>query len=301
MSSSASTLTNSKPPKPHERGLLSGDPESLAANVIMAWELFVDLVSETDLSGPNRSRKHSTRELVIPLGTWPDSPVLSRMREDARAQSSEIEPFQDEADRLVAAHEDATDEEILEAVAESREHVAEWLGEPGALEAEGYLPVPSPLGLLPLGTAVHSGVFRLAITARDLAPAGARDSPELTDMGLLALWDAAGAVAARIDLTSGVAAVTDSVIVGIDIGPGAWRTSLGDDVEQDGPAVVGPAALLVDMAAGRLNPTAIGRHLRLRETKQVLEMAPVLDELPDLPGGPILRQAARLARFVGRA
>lgn len=284
-----------------ERGLLTGDPKALAQNVMRAWETFVDLVAETDLSGPNRSRKHSTRELVIPLGTWPDAPVLSRMRADAHAQNLEIEPFQDEADRLVAAHRDASDEEIIEALALSREHVADWLWESNSLETEGRLPVPSPLGLLPLGTAVHSGVFRLAITARDLAPAGAEDSPELTDMGLLALWDAAGAVAARIDLTAGVVAVTDSVMVGIDIGPGAWRTTMGDDVEQYGPAVLGPAPLLVDMAAGRLHPTAMGRHLRLRETKRVLEMAPVLDELPDLPGGPILRQAARLARFVGRA
>jgi hypothetical protein len=295
------SMERPQPVDPAERGLLTGHPDLLAQNVIEAWDLFVELVARTDLSGPTRSRKHSAREIAIPLGTWPDSPVLSRMREHARVRTTTVEPLQDEAERLVEAHDDASDEEIIAALALSRDHVSHWLRGSDSLEVEGYLPVPSPLGLLPLGTAIHSAVFRLAITARDMAPAGAQDSPQLTDLGLLALWDAAGAVAARIDLTARVAAVTDTILVGIDITPGGWQTTIGVNVDGEGPAVVGPAPLLVDMAGGRLHPTAVGRHLRLQQTKQVLELTPVLDEIPDLPGGPILRQAARLARFVGRA
>jgi hypothetical protein len=63
----------------------------------------------------------------------------------------------------------------------------------------------------------------------------------------------------------------------------------------DGAAVTGEAAVLLEASAGRANPVALlaRRRLGLRDPGGLLALAPLVDLAPNLPGGPILRLAAR--------
>ena len=62
-----------------------------------------------------------------------------------------------------------------------------------------------------------------------------------------------------------------------------------------GPAVTGDAGVLLDASAGRANPVALlaRRRLGLRDPAGLLALAPLVEVAPNLPGGPILRLAAR--------
>jgi hypothetical protein len=59
--------------------------------------------------------------------------------------------------------------------------------------------------------------------------------------------------------------------------------------------VKGEAAVLLDASAGRANPVALlaRRRLALHDPAGLLALAPLVDIAPNLPGGPILRLAAR--------
>lgn len=70
-----------------------------------------------------------------------------------------------------------------------------------------------------------------------------------------------------------------------------------DDRHVDpGPAVVGPAGLVIDVAAGRVDFRRVARSLRLRHPRRLVDMSVVLDGIPDLPAAAMLRRAAALAR-----
>lgn len=278
-----------------DAGLLSADPADLKERVISAWQIMVDVVDEVDLDRPGRSSRRSTREEVIAIGSWSDSRGIADLERDADSGATETEPMREAADRLAASHAGASDEEVRDSVRQALAETAEWLEGPG-FDDYGRRPVPSPLGILPMGTVVHSAVFQLAVTARDLMPAGATPRPELTDLGLVALMDSTGAVGARIDLQARAAAVTERVTVGTAIEPQRWRTIVGDNVG-DGPAALAPAEVLVDLAAGRIELGALTRSLRFRQTRGLLALSPVVDELPDLPAAPLLRQVSRWARL----
>lgn len=287
-----------EPPDPLDRGLLTGNPDDLARRTVRAWTLFAELLPEVDLDGPSRSSHRSAREIVIGLGTWPTSRGIPELLADARAGATRTEPFTAESRRLAIEHAGATDEEIVQSVRDSLTQTQAWLELPGALETDGKLPTPSPLGPLPMGTVLHSAVFQLALSARDLIPAGAPEVPELDDLGLAALLDATGAVAGRLSLTSQAVAVTERFSVASRVAAGGWQTQFDSGLES--PAIHAPAELLLDLAGGRVAFGAMSRQLRFTDARGFLALAPVVDELPDLPGGPILKRLARFARFLSR-
>lgn len=278
-----------------DAGLLSSDPADLRRRVISAWEIMVDVVDEVDLDRPGRSSRRTTREEIIAIGSWPDSRGVPELKHDAATGATETEPMRDAADRLAVSHADASDDQIRESVRRALVETAEWLEGPD-FDDYAPLPVPSPLGVLPMGTVVHSAVFQLAVTARDLMPAGALPRPALDDLGLVALMDSTGAVGARIELTARASAVTQRVTVGTAIEPSRWQTVIGDQ-PAEGPAAVAPAEVLIDLAAGRIELGTITRSLRFRQTRGLLALSPVVDALPDLPAAPLLRQVARWARL----
>ncbi len=278
------------------QGFLTSDPSGLAARTTRAWRLFVDLIAEVDLAGPSRSARRSAREMVIGLGTWPDSRGIPELLADAHAGRTTCEPYRATSQRLAAAHADAADDDVRGSVAGSMRQTHQWLAS-GALRTEGMLLAPSPLGPLPLGTVVHAMVYQLAITARDLMPAGAPPLPELDELGLISLLDATGAVAARIGLVASAVAVGRRIAVSTSIRGGGWTSSIGDT---EGPGVLGPEEVLLDLAGGRADYSALTRQVRFRDPRALLALSPVVDEIPDLPGGPLLRKTAMLARFLGR-
>ncbi len=218
------------------------------------------------------------------------------MLADAHGGATSTEPMKQAAQRLAAAHADASDEQVRASVVASKEQTSAWL-ESGDLVHSGLLVTPSPLGAIPMGTVVHAAAYQLAITARDLMPAGAPPVPELDEIGLAALIDATGAVAARAGLVAGAAAVGRRIAVSTAAFDGGWTVTLGDDPQL--PAVIAPEEVLLDLAGGRTDYAAITRQLRFRDPRRLLALSPIVDEIPELPGGPLLRRTARLARLMG--
>ena len=286
--------TDVEPTQP--KGWLSADPAGLAQRTTRAWELFTAVVNSVDLAGPTRSAHRSARDLVIGLGSWPDSRGIPELSADAHAGNTAAEPLKATAARLAASHAEATDSEVRSSVARSLDQTRDWLVS-GDLTETGLLATASPLGPLPMGTVVHAAVYQLAITARDLLPAGAAPQPELDELGLVALLDATGAVAARTGLVASAAAVGRRVAVAIEVFDGGWTCTLGDN--SSSPAVLAPEELLLDLAGGRADFTAMSREIRFRDARGLLALSPVVDAIPDLPGGPMLRRTATLARLVG--
>ena len=71
-------------PEPGERGLASVDAEALVTAVGRAWDLFGDLVDDVDLDAVARGRGLLAREVVIPLGAWPDNRPIAVLVDEAR-------------------------------------------------------------------------------------------------------------------------------------------------------------------------------------------------------------------------
>ncbi len=283
-------------PQPGERGVLADLPAA-AARIRQAWALFETVVADVDLSGRTRSRGRTARDLLIPLGAWPDARGIHAMVADGRSQTTTAESQQRAEERLRAAHADATPEEVRAMVRRSADHIVAWTDSPD-LPEEASLTAPSPLGPVPVGTMIHAAAFQLAVVARDLRPAGAPPSPDLDDLGVAALVDSSGAVAARLSAEASIAAITPTGVAGTGVSGGAWRTVLAPAEPPGlGPGVVAPAGLLVDVAAGRIDLIGMARGLRVRDGRDLVGMSVVLDGIPDLPAAGMLRRAGSLARW----
>jgi hypothetical protein len=153
------------------------------------------------------------------------------------------------------------------------------------------------VGRLPLLTTILGEAYELAVHALDLRDAGAGEPPPaLLDAGLAALADVTGALAAAHDVHGSAALVTPE---------GGWRFEADGDgwqvervtprADVDGPVVRGTASVLLDASAGRANPVGLlaRRKLVLADAPGLLALAPLVDAAPNLPGGPLLRVAAR--------
>lgn len=292
----AGDIPSALQPQPGERGLLADLPD-LSQRSVRAWELFEAAIADVDLTGRTRSRGKTARDLLVPLGAWPDARGIHAMIADARNGVADVESESEAAQRLRSAHATASAAEVRARVRRSRDHIAAWFAGPDAVD-EVELVAPSPLGPVPIGTMVHAAAFQLAVTARDLRPAGAVEVPELDELGVVALVDSSGAVAARLSATASIAAITPEAAAGTGTAPGAWRTTVtDDDHEHLGPAVIGPAGLMVDIAAGRIDLFEMARSLRLRDGSGLVGMSVVLDGIPDLPAAGMLRRAGSLLRL----
>jgi hypothetical protein len=280
---------------PRDLGLFTGDPDLLVSSIERAWSTLIEVLDEVDLAGPSRA-KRPTRDVIIGIGRWPDSRGIPEMLADARSGRTDEEPFMPAAQRLAQAHAAASDEAIRAAVRDSADEAVQWVRSPG-FTADGHLPTPSPLGVLPMATAVHAAVYELSMIARDLVVGGAGPRPDLDDLGLVALFDATGGVAARLRLRAAAAAVAERTSVATDIDEAGWRISVPAD--RDSPAVVGPVGVLLDLAGGRAQWSTIRTEVAFRDTRGLLALAPVVEGIPDLPGGQLLRRVARVARLFG--
>jgi hypothetical protein len=156
------------------------------------------------------------------------------------------------------------------------------------------------LGTLPVLTFLHAATYPLATSALDLEPAGARVPDVLLDNGLLGLVDTIGALAARQGLTASLAAITPTGVVGTGARSGAWRTArldsddLGGDLST-GPSAEGSARLILDITSGRADiPTAIRRReIAVHDLSGLLALAPIVEQVPGIPGRAALAAAIR--------
>ncbi|MBA2769295.1 MAG: maleylpyruvate isomerase N-terminal domain-containing protein [Sporichthyaceae bacterium] len=292
-----------------EQGIASWEPADLADLLLPAWDDFLDLVAAVDLDGASRVAGWTARDICVHLGSWSGSRTLPRMREEALRDELDQEDVrggtfdrQSHNEAVLDAWAAAPRDQVLEALREARREAADYLtsDEPAVV---GHRSVRSPLGALPLSTVVAGGAYELAVHSLDLRPAGGRDpSPALLSAGLAALVDTTGALSARAGLTASAACLSPEGSWSFAASPTAWTTLELPEVPGGLPTVQGAAADLLDASAGRraAPPMLARRQLQLHNVARLLALAPLVEEVPGLPGGPTLHTAIRNALAVIR-
>ena len=289
-------------PSPGDRGLGTTDRDALAASVEGAWTLFADMVEPLDLEAVTRAKGLTAREVVTPLGAWPDNRPLPQLLAEARRG---VVGDHDQAalvDAVREAHRDETASAVKAAVRAQGAQMSAWLESPESY-AEGHLPVASMLGTLPLLTFLHASTYPLATSALDLEQAGAVVPDELLQLGLVGVLDTIGALAARQGLHASLVAVTPGFGAGVAAIPGSWRTARLDaaDAARLGPRVEGSVRMLLDVTASRADvPRAMaGKQLVLHDIPGLMALAPLVEQVPGIPGGAALNASMRAVSAVG--
>ncbi|MGW1994349.1 maleylpyruvate isomerase N-terminal domain-containing protein [Embleya sp. NPDC001921] len=277
---------------------------------LAAWDAFRDLAARVDPNAPSRLPGWDGRAVISHLASWPDAPLLARLLAEASGRRApDAAPMnQDDVNaRLVLAHRDARLEDLLAALDDGRRRLAAAFDATAADPELALARTGSQVGPVPLLTQFGAIAYELAVHALDLAPCGAGEpAPELLDAGVLALADITGALAAR----HGVRARTGLAVPGGGWGfaaPGAggigWEVFPLPPGQPHLPAVEArTAALLLDASAGRRAAPALlaRRDLRPHNLPGLLALAPLLDHVPGLPGGPALRLTAGALTNVAR-
>lgn len=289
-------------------GLAEQAPAELGREVLAAWDAFLDVVRDpaTDLSRPSRLPGWTGRDTCIHLGSWDDAQVLESVLESARTGALDAGADPDDVNAaLVRAHRDATDAQVVAALVAARERVARFFAEEA--QETGRLLARSAVGPLPVLSLVAAGTYELAVHALDLAPCGAPPpAPLLLDRGLASLLDVTGALSARAGVDLALTAMTPTGGWRFTSGPDGWTTEPVPAGPVDGVGVRGSAQDLLDASAGRagLPQLLVSRRLQVHQLPQWMRLAPLLEEVPGLPGGAALRTAVSglsgVAGSVGR-
>lgn len=295
------------PPTKSDRGLATGNARLVAEKTLQAWDDFLTALETVDVDAPTRVKKAPARSIIAKIGEWPESRQLPDIVGDAVAGRFDAVD-QDAIDAaVVRANADRPRAELMAAAQRSRDSLSQWISgnmpEIESFDLVAMSPVGSPLGELPVITYIHAAAFQLAVAARDLRKSGATVPDRLVLAGLRALVDTTGALAARMGIDAAFAVVTPSASILTISGDGGWIVREVDASEVVGelPGLEGDIGLVIDVAAGRKNPL---RRLRNREIvihdlPGLMKLAPIAQENPGLPGGPLLRKAAGvLSAFV---
>ena len=292
-------------PSEGERGLASWEPADLASLLLPAWEDFLEIAGTVSMSAPTRVADWTAHDLCAHLGSWPDARSLARMVTEARkGDVREGGDFDQDAHNaaVIEAHDASSRADVLAALASARDETAAYLAS-GEADELATRPVRTVLGPLPLSTMVCAAAYELAVHALDLEPAGApAPSQRLLAAGLASLVDVTGALAARCGIATTAGCVSPE-------GGWAFASSGADWLTMDLPetptgwAVVDArAALLLDASAGRRGVPGLlaRREMRLHHVTGLLALAPIVEQVPGLPGGTALGGAARHLRGAGR-
>jgi hypothetical protein len=271
-------------PSPHDHGLASGDPDALAGAIVRGWELFEESLGTADLDLPSRKAGWLGREIVAKVGEWEFGRRLEHMLAEAHDGDADFYDADALDEQVRAGVADLPEDDILAAVATARQTTAEWLASDGP-QTWGLVHTSSPLGPLPVLTVMNAMTYQLAIASIDLEPCGVQPPDELMHIGLMALVDTTGALAARKHVTGSFTAVTPDLIVGAAARGGHWRTAVLDTDPHVGPGVVAPARTVLDVTSGRANVAHLYRSgaLHVRDLTGLLRLAPVLDGVPGIP------------------
>ena len=103
-----------------ERGLASGDHDSVGAATLAAWDAFLVGVPNLNPDAPTRAAGSTVRDLLTPLGHWPDSRSLAGILRDAEAGRQWGPADQARAAALVSAHRDAPMAELMASLESAR-------------------------------------------------------------------------------------------------------------------------------------------------------------------------------------
>lgn len=274
------------------RGLSELAPEELGEQVLTAWDGFLDVAEACDLALPSRLPDWTGLDTCVHLGAWADHAPLEGIVASARAGAAGEPPRPDEDNAaLLAAHRDASRDEVLAALVRARDAVEAFFSSAPAREL-GRAPARSSLGPLPVLTLVHASCYELAVHSLDLAPCGAPPPPpQLLDRGLAALLDVTGALASRAAIRVEVTAQVPTGGWAFRSDPLGWTTWATPAGRFEGTGVRGAAADLLDASAGRaaLPQLLLTRRLVVQELPSFLRLAPLVHEVPGLPGGAALR------------
>lgn len=269
--------------------------DEVAGMVLGAWDDFLDRVATVDLQRPSRLPGWRAHEIAVHLGCWDDHTALADLVASARSGGAGTQPDVDAVNaRVTAAHRDATREEVLAGLRRNRDATARYLEvEPVELDTA---PTVSVVGRLPLLSVVLGQAYELAVHGLDLVSCGAEPPPpEGLQSGLAALVDVTGALAASCDITGGVTLATPDGGWAFAADGAGWRVRRVPAGPVSGPAVEASATLLLEAASGRINPVpaAATRRLKVHDVPGLLLLAPIVQKVPGIPGGPILQLAAR--------
>ncbi len=279
---------------------LSTDPD-LGKHVLDCWDAFLDVVTDpaTDLSRPSRLAGWSGSDVCIHLGSWDDSDPLASIvasaRDGAVGQTAGMDARSVDAgnERLVLAHRGASQDEVVMALLRGREAIEEFFDGPDD-SAVGHLLTRSSLGPLPVRTILHAGTYELALHALDLKPCGApRPSDLLLDRALAALIDITGGLSARLSVVASVAAQTPDGGWRFTSSPDGWLTERVAAGPLQGTGATASVTELLDVSAGRANlaQLLLTRRLQVHDLTSFMALAPVINEVPGIPGGATLRGA----------
>lgn len=283
-------------PAPDRCGVAAHDPAEVGTAVLACWDGLLEVAQApgTDLSRPSRLKGWSGKDVLVHLGSWPESGVLESLLESAATGGHGESPNPDDGNEdLVAAHRDATATEVIDALVAARARIEQFFAG-DEVHTWGRMLARSTVGALPVLSTVHAGTFELAVHALDLAPCGAPAPPELLlDRGLAALIDITGRLSSNAGVDIALTGQTPTGgwrFVSDDTGWTTTRTSPGPF---DGVGVKGSAADLLDTAAGRSNlgQLLVTRRLQVQQLQQWMRLAPLLDDVPGLPGGAALKTA----------
>ena len=274
--------------------------------VLGAWDAFLAQAEQVDLDRRSRLPGWRAQEICLHLGCWPENPAMADLVASARSGGTGAPPDPDAVNaRVVAAHRDASREEVLAGLRRNREATARYLAEePVELDTA---PTVSVVGRIPLLSVVLGQAYELAVHGLDLVYCGAPPPPpDVLQSGLAALADVTGGLAASMDITGGVTLATPDGGWAFHADPSGWTVQPVPAGRRTGPAVEASSSLLLEAAAGRVNPVpAVARgKLKVHDVGGLLKLAPIVQAVPGIPGGPILQLAARTlggaGGFVGR-
>jgi uncharacterized protein (TIGR03083 family) len=269
--------------------------DQVAGMVLGAWDVFLDQVTTIDLDRPSRLPGWRGHEIAVHLGCWDDHTALADLIASARSGGGGTQPDVDVVNaRVTAAHRDASRDEVLAALRRHRDATARYLEEePLELDTASTVSV---VGRLPLLSVVLGQAYELAVHGLDLVSCGAEPPPpDVLQSGLAALVDVTGALAASCDITGGVTLATPEGGWAFAADAEGWTVRRVPAGRVSGAAVEASATLLLEAASGRVNPVpaAATRRLRVHDVAGLLTLAPIVQKVPGIPGGPILQLAAR--------
>ena len=283
------------------QGMADAGRDEVAGMVLGAWDTFLEQVTTMDLERPSRLPGWRAHEIAVHLGCWDDHTALADLIASARSGASGVQPDVDAVNaRVIAAHRHASRDEVLGALRRNRDATARYLEEePVELDTA---PTVSVVGRLPLLSVVLGQAYELAVHGLDLVSCGAEPPPgEVLQSGLAALVDVTGALAASCDITGGVTLATPDGGWAFAADGEGWTVRRVPPGATPGPAVEASATLLLEAASGRVNPVpaAATRRLKVHDVAGLLLLAPIVQKVPGIPGGPILQLAARTMGSAG--
>lgn len=277
------------------QGMADAGRDEVRRRVLGAWDAFLAQAEAVDLNRPSRLPGWRAHEICVHLGCWDDHTAMADLIASARTGATGTQPDPDAVNaRVTAAHAGASREEVLDALRRNREATARYLDEePVELDTA---PTVSVVGRVPLLSVVLGQAYELAVHGLDLVSCGAEPPPpEVQQSGLAALTDVTGALATSCGITGGVTLATPDGGWAFAADPEGWVVRPVPGGTHEGPAVEASAELLLEAASGRINPVpaVARRQLKVHEVAGLLALAPIVQKVPGIPGGPILQLAAR--------